>query len=582
MILGAGLAGLSLARQLLLNTDKSIALLEKREQVPPTRQKVGEATVQLSGYYFSKVLDLEEHLLKKHLMKYNLRFYWKTDSANDSYEQYSQTYIRSLSNIATYQLDRNVIEAELLRLNRQSPSFTLYSGTKNLSVEWGKALPHRVLFECGSEEYEVDADWVVDTTGRSSFLTRQLGLARKNPIRHGASFMWVDGLLSIEKLTGQSERERRLSPQRRHTGHLPVWLATNHFVGEGFWFWVIPLQGKTSIGLVYDRKRIRDQEVNSPAKLVEWVCHEFPLFSRQLKKCCITDHGSFKDFSYDCRQTISHEGWAISGEAGRFSDPLYSPGGDLIALHNTLISDCIQTMDAAQLRTKTRLYEVMMRALYQAYVPSYALSYDLLGDQECFSLKYAWELTVYFTLFVFPFINDLYTNLEFLPPYLRELSRLGKLNHQLQQFLVDYYEWKKPLAKRPSTPRFFELMEIGPLRESERMFYSVSLSPEEALEKLSRGVRNLEELVRYIVSHVYASVSQSPSLLTNPAFVNAIVLNDIVFDPARIEREGGRHRTVSGTYRWSFLPWCLADLVSPSVPQDPQSCPPQQADVCAD
>jgi len=27
-------------------------------------------------------------------------------------------------------------------------------------------------------------------------------------------------------------------------------------------------------------------------------------------------------------------------------------------------------------------------------VPSYAVSYDALGDQEAFSLKYTWELTV--------------------------------------------------------------------------------------------------------------------------------------------------------------------------------------------
>jgi len=52
VILGAGLAGLSLARQLLMNSTKRILLLEKRAEVPPAHQKVGEATVQLSGYYF--------------------------------------------------------------------------------------------------------------------------------------------------------------------------------------------------------------------------------------------------------------------------------------------------------------------------------------------------------------------------------------------------------------------------------------------------------------------------------------------------------------------------------------------------
>ena len=55
LIVGAGLAGLCLARQLLLSTDKRILLVDRRE-VPPERQKVGEATVQVSGYYLSRVL----------------------------------------------------------------------------------------------------------------------------------------------------------------------------------------------------------------------------------------------------------------------------------------------------------------------------------------------------------------------------------------------------------------------------------------------------------------------------------------------------------------------------------------------
>src|ERR1700730_10521260 len=109
-IIGGGLAGLSLARHLMLESDRNILLLEKRAQLPSHRQKVGESTVQMSAYYFSKVLDLEEHLLREHFMKYNLRFYWKSPGRDNScYEDMSQCYIRNLSNVACYQLDRNKI-----------------------------------------------------------------------------------------------------------------------------------------------------------------------------------------------------------------------------------------------------------------------------------------------------------------------------------------------------------------------------------------------------------------------------------------------------------------------------------------
>src|SRR5262249_8797997 len=94
VILGAGIAGLTLARHLLMYTEKSVLLLEKRSQIPPTRQKVGESNVQVQGYYLAKVLDLEEHLLREHFLKYNLRFYWPTPGkSNNGYEDYSQSYI---------------------------------------------------------------------------------------------------------------------------------------------------------------------------------------------------------------------------------------------------------------------------------------------------------------------------------------------------------------------------------------------------------------------------------------------------------------------------------------------------------
>src|SRR6266446_3236975 len=135
LIIGAGLAGLALARQLLLNTDKRILLVDKRTEFPPAKQKVGEATVQLSAYYYAKVLDLEEHLLQEHFLKYNLRFYWKTPGqANDCYEHYSQSYIRKLSNINTYQLDRNKFEGEMLRVNLENPNFEFQPGCTDLDV----------------------------------------------------------------------------------------------------------------------------------------------------------------------------------------------------------------------------------------------------------------------------------------------------------------------------------------------------------------------------------------------------------------------------------------------------------------
>jgi 2-polyprenyl-6-methoxyphenol hydroxylase-like FAD-dependent oxidoreductase len=539
VILGAGIAGLTLARQLLLNSDKSVLLLEKRAQIPPERQKVGESNVQVQGYYLSKILDLEEHLLREHLMKYNLRFYWKTKGReNKCYEDISQCYIRNFSNIACYQLDRNKIEGELLRVNRQTPRFTFTSGISNLDVALStSSAPHSLSFDLGEQQVKFQTKWVVDTTGRSKFLARRLGLTKSNPIRHGSLFFWVDGRLNIEKLTELSPTQRLLHKNRKMLGHLPVWLATNHFCGEGYWFWVIPLRGKTSFGLVYDREKLPEDTFTSPEKVVEWVSREFPLFAPYLSRETIIDHGMIRDFSYDCRQTISPERWALAGEAGRFTDPLYSPGGDLISIYNTLIADAILTEDSKTLAVKGRLYEILMWALYEAYVPGYEIGYEVLGDQECFAMKYAWELTVYFAFYVFPFINQLFTQTAFVVPYLDLFAKLGVWNRNIQVFIRDYYRWKKNQPAEPGNPILFDFTAFEPLKKSEELFYEVAVSPVQAIGLLREHMTNIQRLGSFIPIYIYSVVLNDESLLSNKHLIETIRVDNLRFDPESMRRE---------------------------------------------
>ncbi len=553
VIIGAGLAGLSLAHQLLLTCNKTILLLEKRVDIPPTKQKVGESLVQVGGYYFSKVLDMEEYLLQEHYMKYNLRFYWKdSERDNDNFEDYSQAYIRNFSNIPCYQLDRNKIEGELLRRNQTYNNFTLRSSVKNLQVNLSDKGLHTIDYTAGESTVTALADWVVDTSGRSKYLERQLGLQKKNNIRHGASFFWVDGLVDIDKLTGLSPAARRLKQGRREIGHLPVWLATNHFMGEGFWFWVIPLQGITSFGLVYDRALFPRERVETFEGLMDWLYEAFPLFARELPQRHVLARGAYKDFSFGCEQTIDPSRWAISGEAGRFTDPLYSPGSDFIAIHNTLICDAIITDEARALSGKCRLYEVLMQSLYSSLLPTFATSYDALGNQETFILKYTWELSIYFSHFVFPFINDLMTERRFVAAFLSKFSRLGSINHRVQSYISAYYQWKKTQPIRASGPRYHDFMSLEPLRRAECMFYKVGLTVEEAKQALDDQQKSLIELARFIIAYINADVTGEVAALTNPSFVARINLQDAVFDPDAIR---ATYAVCAGTldrYEWSF------------------------------
>jgi flavin-dependent dehydrogenase len=567
VILGAGLAGLTLARHLLLDTDRRVTVIERNAEVPVARQKVGESSVQLAGYYFSRVLDLEEHLLTSHYLKYNLRFYWPTPGRDrDAFENYSQAYIRRFSNVCSYQIDRNVLEAELLRLNREyTDRFELHAGASNLQVELAEDDGHhRVRFDDGGESRELTARWVVDASGRGRYLARRMNLTRPSAIRHGAAFLWVDGLVDIEKLSGQSRKERRLRRSRRVAGHTPFWLATNHFCGEGYWFWVIPLQGKTSLGLVFDRETFPADRVRTAQGLLDWICEELPLFGRDLPQREVLGFSGYRDFAHDCSKTLSTQRWAMTGEAGRFTDPLYSPGSDLISVYNTLIVDAIETGDADELAAKVRQYELLMRTVYEAYVPSYAISYDALGDRETFSLKYTWELAIYFAFYVFPFLNDLLTDRRYALAFLNRFSRLGPINTAMQRLLSGFYQWKKRsgLAAPPAeaeTPTCFEFLSVGPLDMAEKAFYEIGVSTDEAKRVLGGQLASLERMARWMVAHVASVVLSEPRVLGDRAFIERIDPAQEPFDPEAWARRWAEVGGSDGTYEWGFDPLPLYD-----------------------
>jgi flavin-dependent dehydrogenase len=551
VILGAGLAGNSLCRHLLLrNRDKKILMIDNRAEVPGKKQKYGESLVQVGGYYFSKVLELEEYLFREHYLKYNLRFYWKTPGKeNRNFEDYSQSFIRGFSNVCSYQLNRNKIEEHMLELNRSAPNVTYCAPAIALKVDLSETGPHRVAFKHNAQEIETEAEWVVDTTGRGQFLKKREGLAQESPIQNGGSWCWVEGLVDFEKLTDATPRQIRVKRDRMKQGMVPLWLATNHFCAEGLWFWVIPLQGITSLGVVYDNRLFDGEQVSTAEKLIDWACREFPLFQRDLPKRRILDSARLVSYAYDCKQTISPSKWAMSGMAGRFTDPLYSPGSDLISYYNSMIVDTILESDPAAQRSKCELYSQLMKVVYDAYVPTYAVSYNALGSQQVFTLKYSWELAIYFSFFVFPFINDFFTDSSFIYRFFRKFSRLGPVNRNLQEFLACYYRWWKSNSNR-STKILNDFMELTPLKTAETAFYEVGVSVEEAGKVLDKHLANLEEFARFILAYVTSVVLKDRNVLMNRSFVESIDLKNFPFDAGEMNRRYGPHAGCTEQYRW--------------------------------
>src|SRR5689334_24120990 len=112
VIIGGALSGAATATLLLRqNPGIRILILEKSTKLS---RRVGEATVEVSAYFMSRVLGLTQYLNESHLPKQGLRFWFTNDEVKtvaDASELGPLYQVR----VPSYQLDRAAFDEEVLR-----------------------------------------------------------------------------------------------------------------------------------------------------------------------------------------------------------------------------------------------------------------------------------------------------------------------------------------------------------------------------------------------------------------------------------------------------------------------------------
>src|SRR3990167_861083 len=145
IIVGGGLAGLSLARQLLLaNKNLRIAVLEYRKHpVAEAMHKVGESLEEIGAHYFHARLGLTEHLQNEQLKKAGLRFFF-TKENNHDISQRIEFGASFFPKTPSFQLDRGRFENYLGELITQQGA-DFIDAAKVLSIELGET-EHQVTY----------------------------------------------------------------------------------------------------------------------------------------------------------------------------------------------------------------------------------------------------------------------------------------------------------------------------------------------------------------------------------------------------------------------------------------------------
>lgn len=458
LIMGGGLAGLSLALQLRRRFSAlKIRVIERNTYpVPVAAHKIGESTVEIGAHYFSHVLGLKPHLQHDHLKKFGFRFFFS--EGRRDLEQVTEVGASKALDTPSYQIDRGVFE-NFLAEHARANDIDLVEGAMVKGVELNKADPHSIRWRHQDQSKTTQAKWVVDACGRAGLIKRKLGLAQSN--NHNAHAIWfrVKGHIRIDDWVQSESWQARVEPRAR-------WLSTNHLVGKGYWVWLIPLSsGHHSVGIVADPRFHSLDQMNSFDKAMTWLETYQPSLFDALndRREDLVDFAFYKRFSYGCKQVFGEDRWALTGEAGLFLDPFYSPGSDFIAISNTLITELIsRDLAGERLGAHTHIYNQIYQSFYESTMALYTDQYSIFGDPEVLPRKIIWDYTYYWGVLSQFFFQDRIADLSMLSHLRDELAHCQALNAAVQQFLrtwSDVSERRNPavMHDQASIPWFVEL-----------------------------------------------------------------------------------------------------------------------------
>jgi flavin-dependent dehydrogenase len=437
-ILGGGLAGLSLAlqcRQQLPNA--SITVLEKRQHpVPEAAHKVGESTVEVGAHYFGHVLGLRQHILDKQLPKLGLRFFFPAGD-NSCIEDRLELGGRRYAPCPSYQLDRGRFENFLAdRCLEEDIRFIDLATIKDVNIaRFGRR--HQVTYEVNGQQQALASRWVVDASGRRAFLKRKLNLEKPSPHIGNAAWFRFSEHIRIDEWSNDD------SWQQGYGGRIARWYSTNHLMGKGYWVWMIPLaSGSTSMGIVAAEECHSLSDFNSMEKAVTWLEKYEPQCADAVKKNLdkVQDFRAIKHYATECQQVFSRNRWGITGEAGFFHDPFYSPGSDFIAFSNTFLTDLVsRDLTGRDFRIRAYTYNRIYKRFYYGTKTVYQGQYPIFGNPIVMPTKILWDYLVYWYITGFFFMHNRMCHQTM---YLRNLSRLSqfeKVNHFMQEFFLKWH-----------------------------------------------------------------------------------------------------------------------------------------------
>ena len=503
-ILGGGLAGLTLARQLLMKHPQlDIAIIEKRQfPVSETTHKVGESSVEIGAHYFGEELKLKKHLTDDQLPKFGLRFFFK--DACQTLAEGTEVGGSSFFTAPSYQLDRGRFE-NFLADGDQEMGATILDGCRvrevflDSSERGTRDTNHRVTFVRNGNAEMIQSRWIVDASGRAAFIKRKLKL--EEDLGHDINAAWfrIDAPIQVDQWCGDQTWQGL-------TGKVPRrWLSTNHLMGEGYWVWLIPLAtGSTSIGIVADPRVHALNTFNRLDKAIDWLHQHEPECAAAIEqhRDKMQDFLAMKKMSRGSRQVFSADRWGMVGEAAAFLDPFYSPGSDFIAIGNTMIGKLIEDdLAGHNISHLAPTLQSVFLTLFQNNLLTYRDQYPLFGNPRIMAIKFVWDYAVYWGFPALLYFNGKLTDASFIQSLASGVEDIRKMNMQMQDF---FRAWYKSDPNVNAIPAFVDQSKIEIMTRLNSELVE-KLADDALQQRFTNNVALIRELMSEITSRVQIS-----------------------------------------------------------------------------
>lgn len=439
VIMGAGFAGLCQARHLMLKIPNiRVALVAPCAEEPSVKEpKIGESALEIAALFLAKELGLHEYLIENHLPKQGLNFHWtKAPNCTETLDDYYGVFSNRQPSIPCFQVDRAKLERDLIAMNKKMGA-AFYSGqVSDVDLTPGDDIK-TVEIELDGQKTRIQGQHIIDAAcghfipqKKDNLLTGSENLPE---IGTGSAWMRVEG---IERQIFHSGYD----PLRASTSH---YYATNHYLGNGHWVWMIPTDGprkEISIGIIHHHSIIPAEMVNSENAFREFLDTHHRLLAR------LIDSGQPLDFHYS--PSLAHrntmmfypDNCYVIDDAAYLFDTFYAHGTSALAIAIESVTELIRASLAGEgeVEQKRTAYNEFNLAFARSINYLYRGHGQQLSHASIMSWRIYWEFMWWFGVQVPLYVGKWHLDLTFIPLFIQTLKGNGNgLFADLSQELTD-------------------------------------------------------------------------------------------------------------------------------------------------